>query len=318
MLVFLTTACKEEKVKLKYEYGSFPDSVFNLSGINSEFDDYNMDLPEEIVGSSIPVIFSSNRKSSGGQFDLVYGNIGYTFNRVSGEFYLESGMFSETFYETLTTKFNTAGNDFGPNRMFCHEDGFEYMFAASEDAATALDIEYSKYSPYISTVPSIPSPVKATLFNTSSNDAYVCFNATIDTAWFCSDRDGNFDIFSISRPSLISFSDWMTTASGSANAVAALNTSGNEKCPYVSEKVMLFTSDRDGGFGGWDLYYSVLSGGVWSEPVNMGEDFNTEYNEYRPVIGTDIYFTNKFILFSSDRPGGEGGYDLYLGPLITE
>ena len=62
--------------------------------------------------------------------------------------------------------------------------------------------------------------------------------------------------------------------------------------------------------------------------VNLGENVNTKYNEYR----VSCYFFDKrtfgytetpwqtdgfpeFIIFSSDRPGGLGGYDLYLSIL---
>ena len=58
--------------------------------------------------------------------------------------------------------------------------------------------------------------------------------------------------------------------------------------------------------------YSYDSNDKWSSPINMGPDINTEYNEYRPLIRFSSGYTNNFILFSSDRPGGRGGYDLYF------
>jgi hypothetical protein len=75
---------------------------------------------------------------------------------------------------------------------------------------------------------------------------------------------------------------------------------------------MVFASNRAGGFGGYDLYYSILKNGFWSSPVNLGPRINTSSDEYRPVIGFNPDFTNKFLMFSSDRPGGKGGFDLYF------
>lgn len=79
---------------------------------------------------------------------------------------------------------------------------------------------------------------------------------------------------------------------------------------------MVFVSDREGGYGGFDLWYSYYNNGVWSEPVNFGEKINSEYNEYRPVAFTAMqgYQSNNFdvMIFSSDRPGGKGGFDLYV------
>ena len=43
-----------------------------------------------------------------------------------------------------------------------------------------------------------------------------------------------------------------------------------------------------------------------------GRNINTSSNEYSPVIGFHPDFTNKYMIFSSDRPGGKGGYDLYF------
>ncbi len=75
---------------------------------------------------------------------------------------------------------------------------------------------------------------------------------------------------------------------------------------------MVFASDREGGFGGFDLWYSVYNGQEWSAPVNLGGEINTEYDEYRPVVvSTEDSYVNDLMVFSSNRPGGKGGFDLY-------
>ena len=75
---------------------------------------------------------------------------------------------------------------------------------------------------------------------------------------------------------------------------------------------MVFASNRPGGLGGYDLYYSILKNGKWGSPVNLGPRINTSSDEYRPVIGSYPEFTNKYLMFSSNRPGGKGGFDLYF------
>ena len=75
---------------------------------------------------------------------------------------------------------------------------------------------------------------------------------------------------------------------------------------------MVFASDMPGGSGGFDLYYSVFRNGKWSSPVNLGPEINSTANEYRPVLGIDLKYENRFLIFSSDRSGGKGGYDLYF------
>jgi len=57
-----------------------------------------------------------------------------------------------------------------------------------------------------------------------------------------------------------------------------------------------------------NIYYSKLSGDVWSKPILPGPNINTKYNENHASIsadGTELYFT-------SDRPGGFGGMDIYM------
>ena len=75
---------------------------------------------------------------------------------------------------------------------------------------------------------------------------------------------------------------------------------------------MVFTSNRPGGMGGFDLYYSIFRNGNWSSPVNFGPRINTSSDEYRPVLGSNPDFTNQFMMFSSNRTGGKGGFDLYF------
>ncbi len=70
---------------------------------------------------------------------------------------------------------------------------------------------------------------------------------------------------------------------------------------------MVFTSKRDGRF---DLWYSKFQNNSWASPIKFGDKINTEYNEYRPVVFNVLGFD--LMIFSSDRPNGKGGYDLYI------
>ena len=62
------------------------------------------------------------------------------------------------------------------------------------------------------------------------------------------------------------------------------------------------------GVGGCDLYITELRGTEWSVPRNMGNVVNSESWESQPSINAD----GSRIIFSSTRPGGYGGSDLYL------
>ena len=91
-----------------------------------------------------------------------------------------------------------------------------------------------------------------------------------------------------------------------------LSSDFNDKCPFIFEDIMVFTSDREGGYGGFDLYYSLRVGGAWTAPVNFGPRINTEYDEYRPILFHFMAIQTNLMIFSSNRPGGQGGFDLYM------
>ena len=71
---------------------------------------------------------------------------------------------------------------------------------------------------------------------------------------------------------------------------------------------LYFASNRSGGYGGTDIWYSTLVEGRWTEPKNMGPDINTAGNETAPYI----HFDDKTLYFASDGHMGMGGSDLYV------
>jgi outer membrane protein OmpA-like peptidoglycan-associated protein len=69
-----------------------------------------------------------------------------------------------------------------------------------------------------------------------------------------------------------------------------------------------FSSDRERGYGGMDIYYSQLQGdGSWGPAVNLGPEVNTKYNEEAPFLYSD----GKTLYFSSEGHNSMGGFDLF-------
>ncbi|MEM9050522.1 MAG: hypothetical protein AAGC47_00590, partial [Bacteroidota bacterium] len=76
---------------------------------------------------------------------------------------------------------------------------------------------------------------------------------------------------------------------------------------------MYFASDRPGGYGQLDIWYTDWEDGEWTIPVNAGPAVNSDKNELYPKISNDRLF------FSSDRRDqGYGGLDLYYITLTGE
>ncbi|MGZ3941016.1 MAG: OmpA family protein [Bacteroidia bacterium] len=80
------------------------------------------------------------------------------------------------------------------------------------------------------------------------------------------------------------------------------------------EKRLYFVSDMPGGFGGTDIYYSEITNGIWSVPVNAGAAINTNENEMFPVILVNNK-AEEFLYYSSEGLPGMGGLDLYYSEI---
>lgn len=77
---------------------------------------------------------------------------------------------------------------------------------------------------------------------------------------------------------------------------------------------MVFSAkDYPEGLGSFDIYLSVQTKNGWSERMHAGNTINSEFWESAPCLSPD----KKQLYFSSDRPGGYGGTDLYVSTLMA-
>jgi hypothetical protein len=70
---------------------------------------------------------------------------------------------------------------------------------------------------------------------------------------------------------------------------------------------MYFTSDRNDGFEGSDLWLSQTDdNSVWGEATNLGDKINSIYDEDAPYLSKD----GQSFFFSSNNIKSIGGYDV--------
>ena len=99
-----------------------------------------------------------------------------------------------------------------------------------------------------------------------------------------------------------------------ATPVEALNTRLNEGVHTLSSdgKTLIFTvCARGKTLGSCDLFISKKVNNHWSRPRNLGITINSPYWDSQPSISSD----SKTIYFSSNRPGGFGGRDIWVSHL---
>ncbi|GAB4008674.1 hypothetical protein GCM10028808_15370 [Spirosoma migulaei] len=321
-----------------YSAGLFPETPANLGDINSPYDDYNS--TSHVVGNVIAFIFSSKR---GGRsdFNLIHESLNTWFDLKTGKFTLDNhpygGWDVVAEQNPLTWAagvVNSSANELGPYiRSYDHDllpasayhsHYGEYLMFFASDRGGKLDIYLShNYQDSAKSVAGLSSPVSNKQFvepvlvpflNSSADDAYPSFDQMYRSIYFTSNREGSFDIYRATLPA-ISPLELHTRLPALTNVpierVPELSTEADDKCPFISGNTLVFTSNRPGGYGGYDLYYSKWDSDHWSAPVNFGKAINTSSDEYRPILCPVEGFSNQLMVFSSNRPGGKGGFDLY-------
>ena len=149
--------------------------------------------------------------------------------------------------------------------------------------------------------------------NTRYNEGPACFGKSVNTIFF-------------SRSSFLKGKLLRSATTGKANLkimsakrdgkkykdVEVLPFNSNEFStthPSVTPdgKTMYFTSNRPGGYGGFDIYSVTKNdSGKWGKPVNLGRSINGPKDELFPYI-----HPSGILFFSSDGQGGSGGLDLF-------
>lgn len=76
--------------------------------------------------------------------------------------------------------------------------------------------------------------------------------------------------------------------------------------------VMFFASDRKGGVGGTDIWFTVRRNGSWSSPINCGENINSRCDELTPFVTSD----GRRLLFASAGHETVGGYDIFTAEIL--
>jgi outer membrane protein OmpA-like peptidoglycan-associated protein len=101
--------------------------------------------------------------------------------------------------------------------------------------------------------------------------------------------------------------DWLLAK----NLGEPINTPQNEgaQCITADGLTLYFTAcSRNDSYGRCDIYESNFVKDKWTEPVNLGENINTENWESQPAISAD----GRQLFFVSNRSGGRGGKDIWV------
>ncbi|OJW69816.1 MAG: hypothetical protein BGO68_05400 [Candidatus Amoebophilus sp. 36-38] len=105
------------------------------------------------------------------------------------------------------------------------------------------------------------------------------------TLYFVSERKGNYGKNDIWKSSLQPDGKW----SKAVNLGPIINSKHREVSPFIhpNGQTLFFASDRTPSLGGFDIYYSNLVNGHWTEPINLGYPINNHKDQASIFITAD-------------------------------
>ncbi len=317
-----------------------PDQPVPIRGINTPYDDFNS--ADMTMYTRHRFAFSSNRGSEGKQFDIYDTQLEWTNDR------LASISAPTVFLPTLMSDRDERGpiaiasydwDDSWTDRTWLSwasdreggAGGFDlYALPCSGSTHSHRELPCAdananaKATDSPTSAPSAATPELVPLAALASprDDAYLSRPFAPRRVLFASNRDV------ADAPSMramdIYTARWAETGTlvDAPQAIARvdeLSSPADDTAPYVvraqdrAQPVeMVFVSDRAGGQGAHDIYCARYDAKTerWSAPKNLGRNINSAKDEYRPIV-FELNST-RFLVFSSTRDGGQGGYDLYV------
>lgn len=152
----------------------------------------------------------------------------------------------------------------------------------------------------------VPEEISKTI-NTPYNEGTCSISADgrtlVLTACNRADSYGGCDLYISKKQG----NDW----SAPQNLGETINSRNWESQPSLSAdgRTLYFASDRRGGQGKLDIWYSILKNkDSWSEPKNLGPGINTPDDDNAPFI----HANGRTLFFASNGLPGMGGFDIFL------
>ena len=228
-------------------------------------------------------------------------------NGYQKEYLFVSQWDGEQWTEPQLLAFYDFPEDVDPGAAFISADGKKLYLTGcgwSRDSSCDIFVSELKDGQW-----GMPQRLKGSI-NTNSWESQPCVSGDGRELYFVSRRSGNADIYCARR-----------NADGSwgepQNIGAPINTKGTEMAPFLHPdgRTLYFSSDKHIGMGGFDLFMSRRGeDGHWQTPVNLGFPINTSGDEINFFVAAD----GKTAFISSQREGGNGGYDIYTFELPEE
>ena len=190
--------------------------------------------------------------------------------------------------ELLSSKINSAYQE-GPVSL--DKIGSKLFFTRSSDKISKskkllLDIYESNYASE-----DFQNPKKVKLFDDEISVMHPSIDSQKNIIYFASniDQENQYDLYY----SKISSEGKFETP----QKVPNINSPLNEAFPFIYKDILFFASNRQGGVGGFDIYYSRVDDENYQSPVLLPDPINTNYDDFSFSLSDSL----KYGFFSSNR-----------------
>ncbi len=317
LFILVSFGCDRDR----FRTGQFPELPVNLKLANSPMDDINSDIP--FLSHGVQLVFSTNRANAQNRdFNLTQSYLDFNWDKSDGILIVNQSntLFNNQFesFRDLVRRTESPADEKGPYSFLESENNRVLLFSREVEGMYSIFAESENSAPNSRTTQSFrifeqtSSEMYPSLFGANFLKGSESSPARPEMMVFTSNKDGQFDIYETDVPSGKSPMQFLSETNQKTVRKLSLNTSSNDHMPFVYGDLLVFSSDRPGGMGGYDLYYAQKTANGWTEPINFGSKINSEYDEFRPVVSDSWEFSNQVMIFSSNRPGGLGGFDLYF------
>ena len=190
--------------------------------------------------------------------------------------------------ELLSSKINSSYQE-GP--VSFDKTASKLFFTRSSDKISKskkllLDIYESNYANE-----DFQSPKKVALFDDEISVMHPALDSQNNIIYFSSniDQENQYDLYY----SKISSEGKFETP----QKVPNINSPLNEAFPFIYKDILFFASNRQGGVGGFDIYYSRVDNGNYQSPALLPDPINTNYDDFSFSLTDSL----KYGFFSSNR-----------------
>ena len=221
----------------------------------------------------------------------------------------------EALVENLGRNINSQYDEFAAIQSPNYADKIYFSSARTgskgglRNARGSRDTEYGKYNSdiYTSKIENgiwIPAEPMGGLLNSDDKDVLLGFSPAGDVSYLFQG-----DTYEQGRLLVDTFVANQEEAKRPSAFLSPIQMEEGDSHPYFyNDSLVLFSSYRKGGYGGYDLYAMVKKNMDWSQPFNLGPEVNSAFDEQNPFLARD----GRALYFSSNNCRKSlGGFDIF-------